>query len=683
MGFAHLMTSSSPLLAIAATFTAEPLAPTLAYWMRELEWPHEVQFAPYGQVFQSLLDPASLFFANRQGVNAVLVRAADWAGNEAASAQFADAVESYAARATAPLIVAVCPPSERSTDALVERLHGLAGVTLIGSRLIEALYPVEEVFDPTGEQLGKIPYTPAFYTALATALARTTDALLRPPHKVIVLDCDNTLWQGTAGEDGPENVVVDPARMALQEFMVAQQQAGALLCLCSKNNEEDVRETFRLHPEMPLTWQHLVAWRINWESKGPNLASLAQELNLGLDSFVFLDDDSKECGEVQASCPAVVTLPLPHQAEDIPHFLRHVWVFDRVRASTAEDRQRTASYQQSLARQKLAQESKSLVDFLRELKLEVRIGRVTAEQVPRVAQLTQRTNQMNTTTIRRNEGAIRELLQQPEWECLAVEVCDRFGDYGLVGVMLGHAVADAFELETFLLSCRALGRGVEHRMVAHFGRLALQRGAENVRIPVVESAKNQPARAFLQSLGGGPVWKAAELAAVTYRPAEAAVTPAPSSETTAAVEPRGFREYGRIARELSRVSDIAAQVQAAQMSRVERVVTPARSPLEAQLAALWAELLHLPAVGIDEDFFDLGGHSLLAVQLLARVKQTIGVEVPLDVVYSGTLTVAELAQAVELQELGPVDQAEYAALLAELEGLSEEEVQRLLEQEQD
>src|SRR5579883_2609194 len=404
-----MTTSASPLLSIAATFTAEPLAETLHFWMRELAWPHEVQFAPYGQVFQSLLDPASSFALNRDGVNVVLVRPADWAGADHTT-QLQEAIESYLARASAPLIVVMCPSAEGLAEALVQRFHAVPGITLIGPAQVDTWYPVGHVEDPTGEQLGKIPFTPAYYTALATTIARTMDALLRSPHKVIVLDCDNTLWQGTTGEDGPENVIIDPSRRALQEFMVAQQEAGALLCLCSKNNEEDVRETFRVHPEMPLKWDQLVAWRINWESKGPNLASLAQELNLGLDSFIFLDDDSKECGEVQASCPSVATLPLPHTAQEIPHFLRHVWAFDRVRASTAEDKARTASYQQSVERQKLAKQAKSLDDFLRELQLEVKIGRVASEQVPRVAQLTQRTNQMNTTTVRRNEGQIRALL---------------------------------------------------------------------------------------------------------------------------------------------------------------------------------------------------------------------------------------------------------------------------------
>lgn len=681
------MMTSSPALAIAATFTAEPLEPVLAFWKRELGWGDEIHFAPFGQVFQSLLDPAGIFAINPQGVNVVLIRPADWQGDDHGT-RLIEAIESYSARITAPLIVAICPPVQGIDPALVARVTALPGVHLIGPAQVNVLYPVEQPYDPAAEQLGGVPYTPQYFAALATLLARTIDALRRPPYKVIVLDCDNTLWLGTVGEDGPDNIVIDEPRRQLQEFMVAQQAAGALLCLCSKNNEEDVREAFRMHPEMPLRWEHLVAWRINWESKSANLTSLAQELNLGADSFIFLDDDAKECGEVQARLPAVLTLPLPHESCEIPRFLRHVWAFDRLRA-TAEDRQRTAAYQQSRQRQNLAERSTSLADFLRALKLEVRISPATAEQAPRIAQLTQRTNQMNASTARRTESEIRALMANPAWHCFAVQVCDRFGDYGLVGVILCRTEADTLTADTFLLSCRALGRGVEHRMLAHLGKVALARGLQKVDVPFRESAKNLPALSFLQSIAPDQLgvfrFAAEELSRLTYQPPEIAPVQQVQSAPAPNAGERAFDEYVRIARELSRAGDVLEQVHAQQKrERVEirAVTSPPRTPLEEQVAALWADVLHLPSVGIDEDFFDLGGHSLLAVQLLSRVRQTLGVEVPLDVVYSGTLTVAELAKAIELQELSQVDAAEYAALLAELEDLSDEEVRQLLAQEQ-
>src|SRR5262249_43199178 len=144
-------------------------------------------------------------------------------------------------------------------------------------------------------------------------------------------------------------VVLDPPRRALQEFMAARRAEGMLLALCSKNNEEDVIETFRVHPEFPLSYDDFAARRINWDSKGANLPALAAELNLGLESFIFVDDNPKECLEAQNAAPAVLALPLPARAEEIPDFLAHVWAFDRPRV-TAEDLRRGEQYEQNAAR---------------------------------------------------------------------------------------------------------------------------------------------------------------------------------------------------------------------------------------------------------------------------------------------------------------------------------------------
>ncbi|MFM7794421.1 MAG: HAD-IIIC family phosphatase, partial [Microcystis panniformis] len=199
---------------------------------------------------------------------------------------------------------------------------------------------VENYYDPYGEELGNIPYTLAFFAALGTILARKILALTNSPYKVIVLDCDNTLWHGVCGEDGVKGVKIDAPFRALQEFIIAEQAAGKLICLCSKNQPEDVFAVFEQHPDMLLKVNHLVNWRINWQKKSQNLQSLAEELQLGLDSFIFIDDNPVECGEVRANCPEVLTLQLPEDCNHIPRFLEHIWAFDKLK-TTQEDRQRT------------------------------------------------------------------------------------------------------------------------------------------------------------------------------------------------------------------------------------------------------------------------------------------------------------------------------------------------------
>ena len=679
-------------IAISATFTAEAIQPGLEFWARELGLDYEIRFAGYNQLFQQLLDPAGLFARNRGGFNVGLLRFEDWlrdggpAGLEERARRLAEAVRAAAASFSAPLILAICPPTpkhagefEKTERVLHEAVRDLAPVHWMTPSDFEALYPVAERHDPHADELGHLPYTPVFFVALATAIARKIHAISTPPFKAIALDCDETLWAGICGEDGPRGVVVDAPRWALQEFMAERRHAGMLLALASKNNEEDVTETFRAHPEMPLRLEDFVARRVNWEPKSANLASIAEELGLGLDSFILVDDNPKECREAQAGCPEALALPLPARAEEIPDFLKHVWAFDRARV-TEEDRKRPELYAQQAERARAERASASLEEFLASLQLEVGIARMQPAQLARVAQLTQRTNQMNASCVRRTEAEIQALLASGEAECLTLEVKDRFGSYGLTGVVIFRCAGGALVADTFLLSCRVLGRGVEHRMVARLGEIALERGLARVEIPFVAGQRNRPAAQFLESLPTG----AEEAARVRYR--VGAALPRPEVGGTRPHPARKRIDYVKIATELRDPEQVLERIRMASRrpAPARRPLGPAppRTPLERELAELWAGLLNVPAVGIHDNFFELGGHSLLAVQLLSRVRQIYGVELSLEVVYSGAFTVAELAKAVELKE---IEQAggDYRELLKELQELSDEEVRALLAEERD
>ncbi|HEY1342546.1 MAG TPA: HAD-IIIC family phosphatase [Bryobacteraceae bacterium] len=684
------MLSHDRATAISATFTAEAIQPGLAFWAGELGLDHEIRFAAYNQVFQQLLDPAGLFARNR-GFNVALVRFADWlrdggsAGVEERARELTRAVRTASSTFTAPLILGICPspaPFACAERIMLDGLADLAAVHTLTPAELAALYPVDEIHDPHADELGHLPYTPMFFVALATAIARKIHALSRPPMKVVALDCDETLWSGICGEDGPQGVLIDPPRRALQVFMAERRSEGMLLALCSKNNEEDVIETFREHPEMPLRLEDFAARRINWDSKGVGLTALAAELDLGLDSFILVDDNPKECIEAQAGAPEVLALPLPADPIDIPRFLDHVWAFDRARI-TEEDRQRAEMYRQRAERTRAERSAGSLEEFLAGLQLEVRIAPLEPAQAPRVAQLTLRTNQMNVSCIRRSEAEVLAL----DAECLTVDVRDRFGSYGLTGVVIFRTSAEALVVDTFLLSCRVLGRGVEHRVVAHLGRIAEARGLGRIEVPFVPAQRNRPARLFLESIATecGGVFRlfAAAAAAVEYRPGQASGPPA----VQAAIDgrPRVFAhrvDYVRIATELRDPRAVLERIHAAAPKKARAVSHPPRTPLERDLAELWAGLLNVEAVGVRDNFFELGGHSLLAVQLLSRVRQIYGVDLTLEVVYTGDFTVAELAKAIELKEIEQTG-ADYQELLQELEGLSDEEVRALLAEEQD
>jgi FkbH-like protein/FkbM family methyltransferase len=519
------------LIAIAATFTAELLEEPLGYWMRELGMQTAIEFAPYNQLFHQLLDPSSLFCENVEGVNVALLRLEDLKksgdGNVASFASSREerdkternvrdliaALKSAAERSGTPFIVCLCPASRVVTEnagdlaffdemeqLVVSELADAGGIYPVTTSELKTTYPVSDYNDDLTERIGNIPYTQVFFTALATMIARKIFALRNKPYKVIALDCDQTLWKGVCGEDGPCGIEIEGPHKALQEFMVAQQNAGMLLCLCSKNNESDVARVFDCRPEMPLGWDHLVSRRINWKSKPENLKCLAEQLQVGLDSFIFLDDDPVECAHVRAECPEVLTLQLPKKTDHIPMFLKHVWVFDHLN-TTNEDRQRTRLYKQRAERHRFQEGSMTFRDFLVGLELKVNISKMSDSQVSRVAQLTQRTNQFNFTSVRRSESEIRRLCQSQELECLVVEVSDRFGNYGLVGLMMFRVGTEALEVDAFFLSCRALGRGVEYRMVKKLGEIAYDRGLSHINLRYVPTERNQPALDFLNGIG--------------------------------------------------------------------------------------------------------------------------------------------------------------------------------------
>lgn len=518
-------------IVVSSTFTADQLQEALIYWGRYLGTPCAIEFTPYNQMFQQLLDSTSRLSNPSNIANILLIRFEDWSeiGEEREEkGQFRQAerrklenivtdllsaLETAVRYSSTPYILVICPSSPRLNQnpdwegcsrrieqILVSEVEKSPQLHIITTEYLARLYPVSNYYDPYTDKLARIPYTPVFFTALGTAIARKLHAINNNRRKVLVLDCDGTLWKGVCAEDGPHGIEIDQSCHAVQQFMVDQHDAGMLLCLCSKNKEEDVFAVFDAHPEMPLRREHFVAWRINWMSKSENLKSLADELGLSPDSFLFLDDNPVECAEVKANCPGPLVLCLPNKADRIPSFLDHVWAFDNVKITT-EDRQRTKFYREMSLRAQSLNGSMSLQDFLKTLELNVLIHDMSGDQVQRVAQLTQRTNQFNVSPARYSAADISRMWQSANRRILTVNVDDRFGDYGLVGVIIYAVESDCLDVDTFLISCRALGKGVEKIMLSRIIEEADRIGCKEVKISFVRTDRNQPAYIFLEEVG--------------------------------------------------------------------------------------------------------------------------------------------------------------------------------------
>ena len=717
-------TGRETTIAIAATFTAEPLEPPLAYWMRELGLESRIRFAPYNQVFQQLLEPASLILTNDDGLNVVLVKPDDWIRSrddsdisinlqrdelERKARDFLAAMRSVASRSTVPHLAMMCPVSpavvengELATifrnleETLLADLHQTPGICCVSSSELQTTYPVAPGFDAVLDREAHIPYTPAFHAALATMIARRLYALTSRPYKAIVLDCDHTLWDGICGEDRLEDVNIDGPYRILQQFMVAQRNAGMLLCLCSRNNELDVWRVFDRHPDMVLKREHITSWRLNWTHKSHNLKSLANELIVGLDSFIFVDDNPIECAEVRAELPEVLTVQLPAEVGAIPTFLRHVWAFDHLKI-TGEDQTRATFYVQNAARLRFERESLTFREFLAGLDLDVRIQPMSPDEIPRAVQLMNRTNQFNCTAVRRCESEMQRIHSSGERECLVVKVKDRFGDYGLVGIMIFDTTPDAIELDAFLLSCRVLGRGVEHRMLRELGRIARQRNIPRVNVRFHPTGRNQPALEFLNSLqigSGQPdgedlVFRFPTESAMgaTLDP-EAASEERPISTAPAPIEvadvPRNQAQSHllcRIAAELHSIELVLKDMEAKKPyvagADAMHDHIPPRTPTEKTVCEIWKDLLGMPSVGVQHNFFDMGGHSLLATQVLSRLRDMLGLELSIQDIFEAP-TVEELASVVEMRQIEWAEPEQILEALEDLDGLTDEQVEAFL-----
>lgn len=672
-------------VAIAATFTAEPLLQSLSFVLQEAGLKLDVHFAPYNQVFQELLQPAGLLATNEGGINVVLVRLEDFVRDVKALQEkrtlatrivqeLKTALTGYAQRVKVPTLFVIFKPSLRLQKELakefaafsrtvLDHVRQLSGILAITSDEIDSLSALEK-YDELGDDLAHIPFSDTYYAAIALALARKIHALRVPSHKVLVLDCDQTLWAGVVGEDGVDGITIPEHLARLQEFAVEMQAQGVLVCLASKNAERDVLEVFERRKDMVLKLEHVVAHRINWDPKPQNIIALSRMLNLGLDSFVFIDDNPVECALMRSELPQVVTLLLP-QSDQIADFLSNLWTFDKV-AVTAEDTRRTAMYRENVARQESENSATDIASFIASLEVVTDVAAPDDNEWARVAQLSQRTNQFNFTTIRRTESEMRALLAGG-YIVLRVRVRDRFGDYGLVGVAIANQTDQALVIDTMFLSCRVLGRGVEHTILRSLGEFAQERSLSYLDLKFAPTSKNEPARAFADSVAApylvkeasGLIYRipTAAACAISHRPGHdpAAVIEALRSEESknstpskAQVGTGRSERYERLASKLISGEEVqrAARSNYLRARDLSSVPTPPATDTERRLCTLWQEILGLSEIGAEDDFFAVGGTSLLSAQLFAEIGHRFGKQLPLSTILESP-TVRALANRVD------------------------------------
>ncbi|PWT99255.1 MAG: hypothetical protein C5B51_27530 [Terriglobia bacterium] len=522
--------------AILRSFTVEPIVPVLKACALTSGIDLEVHAGEFNAYAQELLDAGSPLYAFQPDTVILAVQTRDIAPElwrNAASAevinrvtsQFTGWIQAFRRSSAANLIVhsletpaafsqgvydSQLEENQASAIHQVNRnLRKLAraerGIYVLDYDALVARYGREQWGDERKWLTVRLPIAAPHLAHMASGWMRFLAPLAGRIAKAVAVDLDNTLWGGIIGEDGMAGIRIGSeypgaAFLALQHALLDLSRRGILLAVCSKNNPQDAMEALRDHPGMLLRPEHFAALRINWNDKTRNLREIAEELNIGLDAVAFLDDNPVERQQVREQAPEVMVVELPPDPMQYAQAVRDYTAFERLTLSE-EDRERGKYYAAERQRAELEQSVSTREDFYRSLDQEAEIMPVNALTLGRVAQLTQKTNQFNVTTKRYTEQQIGELMRCPGWRVLSIKVRDRYADNGLVGVAIVHHRGEISEIDTFLLSCRVIGRTVETALLAWLAEEARALGGKRLQGWFIPTKKNAPARDFYREHG--------------------------------------------------------------------------------------------------------------------------------------------------------------------------------------
>lgn len=396
---------------------------------------------------------------------------------------------------------------DRFNEMLRSEAEAFPNVRVVDTGAIVHLLGAEAAFDTRFYLRSTAPFATPFVNELARRIVAGARGFNSYFYKALVLDCDNTLWGGIIGEDLIEGIKLDPHSYPGRVFWQAQQaflaleRQGVLLCLCSKNNPEDVDEVLDKHPNSVLRREHIAARQVNWTDKVSNLQAIARELNIGLDSLVFIDDSDFECNAVRSALPAVRVFQVPKALTDYPRLLTEIRELFLAGGISAESRSKTAQYRQRQEAAESSAQFETNEQYLASLDLRVQLSRDDAANLARISELTLKSNQFNLTTLRQSPAEIRQRIDSAAGAVYSLGVSDRFGNAGLTGVVLASWQGETAKIDAFLMSCRVIGRGVEFCFWPALAEDARRHGCRVIEAEYRPTAKNAQVADFYDRLG--------------------------------------------------------------------------------------------------------------------------------------------------------------------------------------
>jgi len=509
-------------LALIGSYTTGQLVPLLRLATARLGVALDIYESDYGQYRQDTIDPASPMYRFKPDIVLIAVHDGGLALPDYSDTPDAD-VEAEARRWTslwealgrhsaarvvqhtfaippeAPLghLGARLPGSRyMMAQALNARLGAAAGdrVSLVDCERLAGLYGKERWFDPRYWYLAKQAVALGALPLLARHTAAVVAAGLGLSRKCLVLDLDNTLWGGVIGEDGLAGITLGDgvdgeAFVAFQEYVLKLKDKGVILAVLSKNNEADAREPFEKHPEMRLKLDDIAMFVANWQPKQDQIGTIAKTLNIGLDSIVFVDDNPVEREAVRQFLPEVDVILLPPDPTGYVRALSRYLMFE-TSSFTLEDAKRTDQYRARAEITAAEDAAGSIEDFYRGLRMQAVVAPFNEVDLPRIAQLISKSNQFNLTTYRHGLPRLQAFMDDPSCVHLSLRLRDRFSDHGLVSLMIACKRGDALDIDTWLMSCRVIGRTVEAELLKHLCAAAERLDCKILTGTYIPTAKN-------------------------------------------------------------------------------------------------------------------------------------------------------------------------------------------------
>ncbi|MBN2559851.1 MAG: HAD-IIIC family phosphatase [Phycisphaerae bacterium] len=529
-------------LGCLSSFTFDPIRPFLELQGLRAGIAIDAYVGPYGQFDQELINPSSGLALFQPGLVLLAVRLQDvcpavYEGFNALGEKDADhlvekwlarlesAVRSFRAHSSAYILIQNYDLPASPSLGIADRAAAVSQATIIDraneglaslAASLDNVYVMD--YDALVARHGRLAWTDrrmAYYARIAVAskyywpLAGFFIRHMRPLYglskKVLVLDADNTLWGGVVGDVGVDGIALGhdyPGNtyVAFQRRVLELYNRGIVLCIASKNEPGSVDEVLEKHPDMVLRAKHFAAMRIDWNHKPDNLRAMAADLNLGLDSFVFVDDSAVECELMRQSLPEVETIHLPEEPALYAAVIESLDCFDQW-AISAEDKKRGQLYKAQASRQALQSSTTDLPTFYRQLGMRITLSVDCPAHVARASQMTNRTNQFNMHTLRCSEDDIRRFVAADDYKVLTLALEDRFGDNGIVGLAVVRRASDEWTLHIFLMSCRVLGRTVEQTFVGWIAGQAREAGGKRLVGLFKATAKNKPFAGFYRNRG--------------------------------------------------------------------------------------------------------------------------------------------------------------------------------------